>query len=102
MRRITNSSSKSSPIDRQTTRRQEEDDPPRDESPPPESSCKVTIFLLRWVTAVGDDLTTHFIYLQTSQRDLEIAHVVRVQGEPLRLWTLVSLLLSRSLLTVAP
>ncbi|CAA6657183.1 unnamed protein product [Spirodela intermedia] len=35
-------------------------------------------------SAAGDDSTTHFIGLQTSREDLEIAHVVFVQGEPSR------------------
>ncbi|CAA6674612.1 unnamed protein product [Spirodela intermedia] len=39
-KRITNPSSKSSPIDRRTSRRREEDDPSRDESPPLESSIR--------------------------------------------------------------
>ncbi|CAA6675782.1 unnamed protein product [Spirodela intermedia] len=62
MRTIANPSSKSSPIDRRTSRRREEDDPPGDQSPPPES---------------------------TLREDLEIAHVVFVQGEPSRPWTLI-------------
>ncbi|CAA7388495.1 unnamed protein product [Spirodela intermedia] len=48
-KRIANSSSKSSPIDRRTSRRREEDDPPGDESPPPESvpDAMKSLLLLR-------------------------------------------------------
>lgn len=53
---------------------------------------QVVIFQLHYVTATKDNLVMHFTNFYTFQEDLEITHIVYVQGEPLRLWALDEIL----------